>query len=325
MSLRLSLYRMAAEHRLGAGDFHRLQILAGEGAEPSALPEQAPRGTALLASALAGFGLILWLAANWGELGRFGRFALLEALVFAAGFGVLLKPSLRLPAGLLAFLAIGGLFAYFGQTYQTGADPWQLFAIWAALGLPLCLALRSDVLWAPWALVVATGLSLWAHAHMSHQWRFEPDDLPVHAAGWLAVLLLGLGLGPLPRRWTGAGPWSLRTVLTLGVSCFGLLALCGLFHDEGLLHYGLGLAALLALAGLLATPQGFDVYGLSLAALGVDTLVVAGLARFMLDRHSDIVVPGLLVIGMVAAGLLAASVSLILKLSRRQLDAEVAP
>ena len=29
---------------------------------------------------------------------------------------------------LLAMLNIGGLFAFFGQTFQTGADPWQLFA-----------------------------------------------------------------------------------------------------------------------------------------------------------------------------------------------------
>ena len=42
--------------------------------------------------------------------------------------------------GLLALLGIGGLFAYFGQTHQTGADPWQLFALWAALVLPLRLA-----------------------------------------------------------------------------------------------------------------------------------------------------------------------------------------
>ena len=33
-----------------------------------------------------------------------------------------------------------------------------LFAA-AALTLPLCLALRSDVAWAPWALVVMTGLT----------------------------------------------------------------------------------------------------------------------------------------------------------------------
>ena len=45
--------------------------------------------------------------------------------------------GLPVPMGLLAMLGMGALFAYFGQTYQTGADPWQLFALWAALSLPL--------------------------------------------------------------------------------------------------------------------------------------------------------------------------------------------
>ena len=89
-------------------------------------------------------------------------------------------------------LGIGALFAYFGQTYQTGADPWQLFALWAVLALPLCLGARSDVLWAPWALVVVTAISLWTHAHLGHRWRVQPEDLRTHALAWLlAVLLVG--------------------------------------------------------------------------------------------------------------------------------------
>ena len=60
---------------------------------------------------------------------------------------------------------------------------WQLFAVWAALALPLCLAARSDVLWAPWALVAMTGISLWVHAHTGHRWRVQPDDLAAHLLG----------------------------------------------------------------------------------------------------------------------------------------------
>jgi len=57
-------------------------------------------------------------------------------------------------AGLASMMpsSIGGLFAYFRQTYQTGADAWQLFALWAALGLPLCLGVGSVVPWAPWEI-----------------------------------------------------------------------------------------------------------------------------------------------------------------------------
>jgi hypothetical protein len=58
--------------------------------------------------------------------------------------GTLWIPAARTPLSLLALLNIGGLFAYFGQTYQTGADPWQLFSLWAALSLPLCLSVRGE-------------------------------------------------------------------------------------------------------------------------------------------------------------------------------------
>ena len=37
---------------------------------------------------------------------------------------------------------IAGLLAFVGQTYQTGADAWQLFATWAALALVWALGRR---------------------------------------------------------------------------------------------------------------------------------------------------------------------------------------
>ena len=158
MDLRLALSEIAAEHRLDARAQARLEDLAGLRSEPPALAAWLPRGVAVLAAALGGLGLVFWVAANWQTLGRFGRFGLLEAFVLAMCAGALWRPAARAPLGLLALLVIGGLFAYFGQAYQTGADPWQLFAVWAVLSLPLCIAARSDVLWAPWALVVMTGI-----------------------------------------------------------------------------------------------------------------------------------------------------------------------
>jgi uncharacterized membrane protein len=149
MDLRLALYELAAQHRLDAAAARQLQQVAGLHDEPAMLATWLPRGVAVLAAALGGLGVIFWLAANWDTLGRFGRFALLQGVFVVMCAGALLKPAARTPLLLLALLAVGGLFAYFGQTYQTGADPWQLFALWAALTLPLCLAARSDVLWRP--------------------------------------------------------------------------------------------------------------------------------------------------------------------------------
>jgi uncharacterized membrane protein len=219
---------------------------------------------------------------------------------------------------LLALLAIGGLFAYFGQTYQTGADPWQLFAIWAALALPFCIAARSDVLWAPWALIVMTGISLWVHAHTGHSWRVQADDLMAHLSGWLAALVGVAALSAPCRRYTGAGAWALRTALALAVVMITTTAIAALVGSQALLHYGLGVLVLAGAAAMLARAEAFDVFGLSAVALGLDVLLVGGLAYALFHNlHNDGWFLALLLTGLAAAGLVAATVSVLLRLSRR--------
>ena len=133
MDLRLALYEIAATHRLDTAATARLERLAGLRDAPVDLARQLPRSVACLAAALGGLGLIFWVAANWDLLSRAARFGLLQTVVVAMCLGAWWKPAARAPLGLLALLGIGGLFAYFGQTYQTGADAWQLFALWAAM------------------------------------------------------------------------------------------------------------------------------------------------------------------------------------------------
>ena len=317
MDLRLALSEIAAEHRLDARGRARLEELADLRSEPPALAAWLPRGVAVLAAALGGLGLVFWIAANWQTLGRFGRFALLEVFVLAMCAGALWRPAARAPLGLLALLAIGGLFAYFGQTYQTGADPWQLFAVWAVLALPLCIAARSDVLWAPWALVVMTGVSLWIHAHTGHRWRVQPDDLLVHMFGWVGALVLVAALSAPLRRYTGAGIWSLRTAITMAVVMIASTGFAGLFEERAGMFYGLGLLVLIGGAGMLSRRESFDVFGLSAVALGLDALLIGGLAYLLLHNSHGEGISSLLFIGLVAAGLVAGSVSIVLRLSRR--------
>ena len=232
--------------------------------------------------------------------------------------GALFKPAARTPLGLLAVLSIGGLFAYFGQTYQTGADPWQLFAVWAVLALPLCLSIRSDVLWTPWALVVVTGVSLWIHAHTSHSWRVAPQDWNVFLTGWGATVLLIFALSPVLRYLSGAGPWAFRTSVTLGTMMITTTALGALFQNDGLALYGLGLVLLMAAAGGLVTEKLFEIYGLSAVSLGLNVLLICGLARLLFEHvHDKEWVFVFLIVGLAAAGLMAATVSMLLRLSRR--------
>lgn len=319
MNVRLSLLELAARQRLSRAHTHQLLQAAGLADEPAALALWLPRGVAVLAAALGGLGVVMWIAANWESMGRMGHFALLQGLVLGTGLGASVSPAARAPLGLLALLGIGGLFAYFGQTYQTGADPWQLFALWGALALPLCLGARSDVLWAPWALVVVTAISLWTHTHSGHRWRVEPDQLQLHLLAWSATLVVVGALSSGLQRYTGAGVWGFRTAATLAVVAITMTALSGLFFSHHVsAQYPLGLLVMAACAGLLGTRRHFDIFTVSAIALGLNALLVCGLVRWLGEGYrSNDWLGRLLVIGLFAAALLAASVSTILRLSHR--------
>jgi uncharacterized membrane protein len=317
MDLRIALYDIAATHGLDATATERLKRLAGLRDAPVDLARQLARGVAVLAAALGGLGVIFWVAANWDTLGRAGRFGLLQALVVVLCLGALWRSAARAPLGLLALLGIGGLFAYFGQTYQTGADAWQLFALWAVLALPLCLGVRSDALWTPWALIAVIAMALWVQTHTGRRWQFEPQHLRIYLLGWGGMLALVAALSSMFTRFTGAGVWAWRTALTLAVVSITASALITLFGTRVAPLYALALAVLATAAAAMVWRRTFEVYGLSAVALGLNTLLVAGLARWLLWDESGEFIGKLVVIGLSAAALLAASVAGVLRLSRR--------
>jgi uncharacterized membrane protein len=265
--------------------------------------------------------VILWIAANWQDLGRMGRFVLLQGALLAAIAGAAAMPKHRAPLALAAFLCIGGLFAYFGQTYQTGADAWQLFALWAVLALPLALGTRSDVVWAPWTLVASVGISLWIHAHIGHAWSVRSEDFGVHVIGWAACMALLVAMSSVAHRWTGAGVWALRSAGTFVTLLVTITALGSLFSSSVAPQFAAGLVMFAAAAALFAQARWFDLYLLSASALALDTLLVAGLAHLLLSgsRTGD-PIGSVLMIGLAAAGLLSLSVTLIMKLAKQHGD-----
>ena len=98
-------------------------------------------------------GLVFFVAANWARIAVFGRFALVElVLVICVAVAFVRPPPSFAGRGaiFLAFIATGALLALFGQTYQTGADIYELFLTWALLGLPLAIAAQWSVASAAW-------------------------------------------------------------------------------------------------------------------------------------------------------------------------------
>ena len=316
MDLRLAVADIAARYQLTHPQQLQLAAIATVDAEPAALTRTALAGIGVLGAALGGLGVIFWIAANWESLGRYGKFALLEGLVLVMCAGAIWRPQAKLPLSLIAMLATGGLFAYFGQTYQTGADPWQLFALWGALTLPLCLSVRHDVAWAPWALIVMTAISLWMQANALHFFRVSGEDLSVHLAGWLASCVLCYLLRPAFRQWTGAGTWSLRVAAILTIVMISLTAGGGMFAQDLPAQFWIGLLLLGGAAAAFAQPRLLDIFVLSALALPINTLLIGLLVRMLMDGKNFNIIAVCLLVGGVAAVLLSLTVKFILAQSR---------
>ncbi len=317
MDIGLSLLEISEAHRLNIEQHKQLRKLSGLDDAPLNLTRLSRLSLAIMAASLIGLGIIFWIAANWDSLGRAGRFTLLQGVVVVMCIGAYARPAARVPLGLLALLAIGAVFAHFGQTYQTGADPWQLFALWALLGLPLCLAVRHDALWTPWALIAMTALSLWLHASTGHRWALRASDLPYQAAACIGALAVTALLSPLCARWTGAGLLSMRVCVALAVLSITLIGLAGLFNSWVTGQYWLALCVFAAAAAAFMSPRLFDLFPLSAIGLALNILLIGLFAHVLESIFGSWSIGQLFFIGLAAAGLLAGTVSFILKLAAR--------
>lgn len=124
-------------------------------------------------SAIAGvialvLALVFFIAYNWMDMGKMGKFGLVEAALTLSivGYAVLAYKR-RYPLGqqlllLVASILTGSLLALIGQVYQTGADSWQLFFSWAILIIPWVIIARLPALWLLWLGLINLCLSLYA-------------------------------------------------------------------------------------------------------------------------------------------------------------------
>ncbi len=82
---------------------------------------------------LLGAGVAFFVASNWSVLSLWARLGIVGAILtfFTIMSFVLGKTILGKVSGILGAFLFGPLLAIIGHTYQTGADPWQLFFAWS--------------------------------------------------------------------------------------------------------------------------------------------------------------------------------------------------
>lgn len=313
MDLRLGVADIANRYQLSLVQARRLYDIAALEREPEHLRRHALAGIGILGAILAGLGVIFWIAANWSILGRAGKFALLEVLIVVSCLGAIWRPQARVPLGLVAFLTVGGLFALIGQTYQSGADPWQLFALWAVLTLPMALSVRHDAVWIAWIAVCMTAIGLWVATYTRGS-GYSSGGWVYHLPAWILASLVCAGLSPLYRTRTGAGDWSLRFAITLTVLMVSTVAISGIFDSEFILPF-IAFCLLGNASYFFAQPRYFDLYNLSVLGLALNSMILSWLVRLLFKFLDLNFFLGCLILGVTGAIMLSLTVKDIMKRS----------
>lgn len=260
-----------------------------------------------LGVALCAAGVICFIAANWDHIGKFTRLYGMQALVVvavaaAARLGLARRGG---EAALwLAMVLLGGLLALIGQTYQTGADTWELFSLWAALALPWALAGRHAATWLLWIAIANIALGLWADT-VGGDWLNDERTLTLIGLFDLALYLVW---DVTSRRWaefTGAaGPRLLAAAALFGLSPPAILAAT----DHRTPEFGFAMCAWLAgiavlVAFELRRRRDRAVFAMLLVAvIGVSTAWLFRLATYFLFTSYDVPAALWLVLALVVVG-----------------------
>ena len=261
-----------------------------------------------LGSLAIAFALLFFIAYNWTDLGRFAKFALVQAFMVLgiAAYWRWHRDALIGKAALLVTcIGLGVLLALYGQTYQTGADPWQLFFNWALLMLPWALIARFPAIWILWLALINLsgvlyyqtfggfwGFMLWSDIGLFWLllainipalilWELLSKKLPWLNETW-AVRLIAVGCG-IPATWL-----ALYDIFDNAETFWPMLA--WLLFSTALFFYYRKIKV--------------DVFMLAGGCLSVIVVIVAFVANFLssgIDEAGIFLLLALLIIGLTSA------------------------
>lgn len=248
---------------------------------------------ALLGAGLVLSGVVCFVAYNWTRIGRFGKFALVELAIIAATLVAWRKlPKLSGQVALLAAaVLVGPLLAIYGQTYQTGADPYGLFLTWFALIIPWVIVSRFSALWVVAILLLDVSLLLFAGQvigiNRARDFLWVP--LAIAALHCVAVACWEWQAGRA-RPWLDER-WATRVVAVLGFAALLVVGVAFVFVDTEAGAPGIigvvGLAT--AIGGVLRYYRRIrpDQFMVTLAVVMGMAWVTALVGRFIMELDLD--------------------------------------
>lgn len=237
MSARASVLEAVARGWLGRGDIGRALTQLG-GTVTADEWRRFGRAFLLVVGLLAlATGLAFFVAWNWADLHRFAKLGIVAgALVLALVVRLLARPGTVLAVAMVPVLLLlmGVLLALTGQIYQSGADRWELFALWAVIALPLVISERSFFGWLPWLGLLNTAVMLWAGTRALGLAFLWTDSLAVYwllaAANTVFGVLTARGL--LRCELEARIRVIERVALIAAGACMTVIAVAAVFSDN---------------------------------------------------------------------------------------------
>lgn len=234
------------------------------------------------------FASLFFIAYNWEEMGRFAKFGMVEALMVlaVAAYCKLGEDKVAAKAALfMSSIFLGVLLALYGQVYQTGADPWQLFCTWAVLMLPWAVAARFPALWIVWLVLVNVAIILYHRTFGSIFWTM------LHGDTGMLWLLFMVNTGALvtweilSQKWSWLSErWSVRLIAVGSGISLSWLVLDSIFIDRGFsVMPAIVWAAWLYAMYLVYRKIRPDLFMLAGCCLSVIVVVVSFLSKYLLN------------------------------------------
>ncbi len=245
-------------------------------------------------------GVIFFFAYNWAEMPPFVKMGIVATLLVGC-VAVAIYTRTPLPAKntilMGAAMLVGALFAVYGQIYQTGADSWELFAVWT-----VCIAVWVAVagfapLWLLFLALVDTTIYLyWIYSHSDEM--LLSMILFLINSGFVIIGEVLAREGKLKQR----PGWLFVTVSLFAATCVTIGIIAGMYgyHNELYFQVNLLLAtAIYAVAAVYSLKYRYTSYLLVIAA-SVITILTAFLIKLIDDVVPATFIAGLFVIGSVA-------------------------
>ena len=249
------------------------------------------------------FAVMFFIAYNWTAFGDLAKFAMVEVLIALCVAAYCLLNAERTASKLLLLMAsllLGVLLALFGQTYQTGADPWQLFFYWGLMIMPWAAIARFAAIWIVWLALINLSIVLYFETFLGSVW-FMRSDLNILWVefGFNTLVLLVWELASSRFSWLRER-WATRLIAVCSGSAITWLVLQAIFDsDYFLLPLGVWLVWLLA---MYMTYRRFrlDLFMLAGLCASVISVLIPFFASIVLD---DFNMGGLLLLALMVIAL----------------------